>query len=201
MANNDGNPEGAGAVTPEGTEPQGTTPQNSDPLDSIQDVETLRAESKKFRAIAARFEKSKSETPPAKPMTVTPPKGEFITRSDFELANQKKAVRIATAVLQTDSEESKQRKADMLANLESVQQFYTPRKGKDTPEDIADDLDDAYTIFRKNSPVKKADGTKELVESRVVQGTGAGATPPTPTQDPPGFKKIRGPDEWYPKKS
>lgn len=201
MPNNDENPEGAGAVTPEGTEPNGTDPQDSDPLDSIQDVETLRAEAKKLRAIAAREKKKEGEVPPATPAAAAS-RGDFITRSDFELANQKKAVRLITSLSATDSAESKERKADILANLESVKQFYSPHRGKDTPEDIAEDLDDAYTLFRKRSPATKPDGTKELKENKIIQGTGVGATPPQqPAQDPPGYRKSKGPTDWYKKPS
>ena len=68
-------------------------------------------------------------------------------KSDFELANQKKAIRMATTVSEQDTEEVKTLKTDLLENWDKARQFYTPRRGKDTPEDIFEDIKDAYAVF------------------------------------------------------
>ena len=76
------------------TEGQQTTV--DDPLDGIEDIDTLRAEAKKFRAIGKRHEKPKNEVTP-KPTTITePPKGDFVTRQDFARTATRKAKEVSS---------------------------------------------------------------------------------------------------------
>lgn len=192
-------------ANPEGDE----KPQGSDPLDEIQDLETLRAESKKYRAIANRkaakpaapvVEVPKREEP-AKPAVLG---DEYMKKSDFERSNQKKAIQLATVVSPTDSEDAKTFKADVLENWDTVRGFYTPRRGKATPEDILEDIKDAYVLFnaRRAPKVNKEDPAAPLRETKVVPaGAGPTAKPSVGGKTPPNFKIATPPSQWYPKKS
>lgn len=159
-----------------------------DPLDEISD-EATRAEAKKHRAIARRLEK-KEVTPEAKP-EVKPeaPKQEFLTKAEFFKANERKAVREATG------------DPEVKANWNDIIPFYTPRRGKETPEDIREDINDAITLFNaRNAKVARDDSAAQLTTTPVVK-TGGGqvdeVTPKTP--NPPNFKLPTKPSEWYTK--
>ena len=163
------------------TSPEEGTPTepNGDPLDDIQDP-VARAEAKKNRAIARRTEK-----------TVVAPTAnntqDFLKRSDFHKANERKAIRIATA------------DPEVKAAWSEIVQYYTPRSGKETPEDILEDIQDAITVFKsRNATVEKDDSADQLQTTAVVK-TGGGvsvATPPK-TPNPPNFKLPTQPKDWY----
>jgi hypothetical protein len=163
---------------------------DNDPLDEIEDSDALRLEAKKFRAIAKRHRDAKVE----KPKVDTT---EFVKKSDFELVNQKKAIKLATDISEQDSDEVKTAKQDMLENWDEVRQFYTPRRGKSTPEEVLEDIKDAYLIFDKRR-VKKEEkpDASELKETKVVQGT---ANKPAPVAKGKSLdiKLPKPPTEWY----
>lgn len=175
--------------------------QDGDPLDSIQDVDELRAEAKKHRAIAQRHK----DKPPVetKPVEETPkvevPTGDYLKKSDFERANQKKAILMATIINESDSEDVQSMKAELVENWEEIRQYYTPRKGKDTPEGILEDIKDAHTLYSSKKVVTedKPDNS-DLSETKVdvVGGTKKAKT----TKKNPLDDRIRSksnPDEWY----
>ena len=158
----------------------------SDPLDEISD-EAVRAEAKKHRAIARRLEK-KEETPKPEVKTEAP-KPEFLTKVDFYKANEKKAIREATA------------DAEVKANWNEIIPFYTPRRGKETPEDIAEDIKDAVTLFKaRHAEVQRDDSKNQLTTTTVVK-TGGGVVDKakTSTPNPPNFKLPTQPKDWYKK--
>ena len=168
-------------VTPEGTpmEPSG------DPLDDIQD-ETARAEAKKARAIARRVEK-KEETPKAQ----SPDTSQFLTKTDFYKSNERKAIREITA------------DAEIRAAWNEIIPFYTPRRGKETPEDIKEDILDAITLYKARNPVVEKDDSADQLTTTPVVKTGGGSVDKAPVKpkDPPNFKLPVPPTEWYAKKS
>jgi len=174
--------EGAEDLELEGGENQ---PTGADPLDDIQD-EAARAEAKKARAISRRLAKKepKVEEP------VTPKADEFLTRKDFQKANEKKAISQVT----TDPE--------IKAIFDKIVPFYVSRRGQDTTEDIVEDLNDAITIYKARNPVVEEDeSARVLTASPVAKTSGAPAVKTekeTPT--PPNFKLPTQPTEWYPKK-
>lgn len=173
--------------------------QGGDPLDNIQDPSILLAEAKKYRSIAQRNRAEKAPKLEAKDEVVRPEKtGDYLKKSDFELANQKKAIRTATVVSEQDTEEAKTLKTDLLENWDKVRQFYTPRRGKDTPEDIFEDIKDAYAVFNTRRPAKKEEkpDIKELSETKT-NPTGNAPTPKAPKKDPPRFTVSKQPKEWY----
>lgn len=188
-------------TTPEGDDSKG------DPLDKIEDPEALRGEAKKYRSIAARkadrpaatvVEKKADETP-----AVAEAPSDFVKKSDLELVNQKKAIRLATTASETDSDEVKALKADMLENWDHVRSFYTPRRGKDTPEDVFEDIKDAYVLFSTRRPNKEGKPDLSFLTASVIkQGSGQApaAKPTTKVEQPPNFALPTPPSEWYPKK-
>lgn len=175
-------------------------PDSTDPLDKIEDIDSLRSEAKKFRAIASRKkEKKEPEKEPQKEE-----KGDFLKKSDFELVNQKKAVKMATIASDTDSEEIKTKKADILENFDEIKQYYTPRRGKTTPEDVLEDIEDAYAVFNLRRPKKTENiegDIKTLTETKVSTGTATAPIQQKSTiKEPPGFNLPKQPQDWYPKK-
>lgn len=164
-----------------------TTPEpGSDPLDDIQDP-VARAEAKKYRAIARRTAKVPEAKQPAAPAA-----SEFLTKADFYKTNERVAIRAATA------------DPEVKANWAEIAPFYTPRRGKETTEDIAEDIQDAITLYRARHPEVVTDDSKNLLTETAVIKTGGGpigkTTPKTP--DLPGFKLPAQPSDWYgPKKS
>lgn len=169
-------------VSPEGTdlpEPGG------DPLDDIQDL-VARDLAKKHRAIARRTEKKpepiemKSPPPPAP--------SEFLTKADFFKSNERKAIREITA------------DAEIKANWSEIIPFYTPRRGKETAEDIKEDIQDAITLYRARNPVapEKDSSATDLTATPVVKTGGGPVDKTTPKpKDPPNFNLPKQPSEWY----
>lgn len=162
--------------------------EQGDPLDKITDPETLRHEAKKFRGIASRKDKDPEPKQDDIPAVDT---SEFMTKKEFRLANERKAIQ---AVTSTDAEIS--------ANWEAIKPFYTPRRGKDTPEDIIEDIKDAVTLYRARTNAPASDPTKDLTTISVTGGTGAGKAPVAPATDGDHrFSTAKGPEAWYEQKS
>lgn len=161
--------------------------QGGDPLDDIKDP-VARDEAKKYRAIARRNEKPDEKKPDEKPKGDAP-SSEFLTKADFHKANERKAILSVTA-----DEEVK-------ANWDKIIPFYTPRRGKETPEDISEDIKDAIIIFKARNPeVIKDDSALELTGSPVIKASGGTGKSAPKTQDPPNFHLPKPPSEWYGKK-
>ena len=176
--------------------------QGSDPLDKIEDVSEAISEAKKFRSIANRKPKEEpKETPKEEVKEI--PKEEYVKKSDFQLSNQKKAIRLATLPSENDSEKVQTQKADILENWEGVSKNYTSRRGKDTPEDILEDIKDAYTVFNNRRPQveEKEDGEvdkEEITKTETKTPTGNPPKVKEKAKDPKNFKIPKQPDEWYP---
>lgn len=166
--------------SPEGTEP---TELGGDPLDDIQDP-VARAEAKKWRAIARRKDEPKVEAP-----VVTAPTPEFLTKADFFKSNEKNAIREATA------------DPEVKANWSDIVPFYTPRRGKETKEDILEDIKDAIILYKARNPeVVTDDSANQLTASPVVKSGGGVADKVTPKpNNPPNFKLPTPPNQWYKK--
>lgn len=166
-----------------GASDEGLTPEpGGDPLDDIQD-ETARAEAKKARAILRRQKPDEAKPVP------TPAPTEFLTRADFYKANERKAIREITA------------DAEIKAVWNEVVPFYTPRRGKETPEDIKEDILDAITIYKTRNPVAVTDDSaRELTATPVVKTGGGVPTKATPAPALSNFKLPTQPSDWYAKK-
>lgn len=192
--------EGTDLELEEGTEPEGEEPESkNDPLDEIEDVEELRKRAKGYRTERNRL-KNKPEEKPKEPETEEP-KGDFLSRKDFYKSNERKAILSLTRAVDSDSDEVKEQKSFIADNWEQIRSLYTPRSGKDTPEDIAEDIQDAVTLYKVKNPPKE-DGKSEELSST----TGGGTPSSTPKgekerKEPPRFKLPVQPDNWYePKK-
>lgn len=195
---NDQNPEldgaGGGAedteleleVTPEGDKPKEPS---GDPLDDIQDP-VARAEAKKYRAIARRNEKPEGETKVDTPAPALPTT-EFLTKADFYKSNERKAIREITA------------DAELKAVWNEIIPFYTPRRGKETPEDIKDDILDAITLYKARNPAVVTDDSKDVLTTSSVVKTGGGPVDKVAAQkpEPPNFRLPKQPSDWYKTKS
>lgn len=184
---------------PDAPKAEGDEPQGGDPLDKLE-RDALLAETKKYRAIIQRH-KGKKEEPKGEPKTPEKPEeskpSDFLKKSDFELANQKKAIRMATAVSEQEPEEAKKIKEDLLENWDKVRQFYTPRRGKDTPEDVLEDIKDAYTVFNtRRKPKEEKPDVSDLTTTKS-NPTGNAPSPKIPKKNPPNFNIPKKPSEWY----
>jgi hypothetical protein len=207
---NEENPEETLETLPEETnlelEPEAKAEgEDGDPLDKIEDAEGLRAEAKKFRAIAQR----KDKKPEVKPV-VKEDKGDYLKKSDFELGNQKVAIKMATGKAELNPqkfgvetpEQLGKIQQDILENWDEIIKNYTPRRGKDTAEDILEDIKDAYVLFSVRRPNKEdKPDISELSKTKVIPGQVSPKGKETPVKDPPGFKLPSQPKDWYPKKS
>lgn len=167
--------------------------QGGDPLDKLQG-DALLAEAKKFRSIAQRHKKPEVKEPK---IEVEKVETDFLKKSDFELANQKKAIRMATTVSEQDTEEVKTLKTDLLENWDKARQFYTPRRGKDTPEDIFEDIKDAYAVFNtRRVKVEVKPDISDLITTKT-NPTGNAPASKVPKKEPPRFSIPQKPNEWY----
>ena len=175
--------------------------QGSDPLDG-DNIEEVRKEGKKFRAIANRKPKAE-EAPKEAPKEEKPKEGEYLKKSDFELENQKTAIKLATTSLETDSDEVKAQKANVLENWDDIRKNYTPRRGKSTSENILEDIKDATAIFNnRRPPVEEAEeGEVAVEEITKTEAKAPAGNPPKPkapkAKNPPNFKLPSQPDDWY----
>lgn len=161
-----------------------------DPLDDIQDP-AARAEAKKWRAIARRRDEDKNPDP--KPEAAPSASSqEFVTKADFHKANERKAI----LEVQKDPE--------IKAKFQDILGYYTPRRGKETADDIIEDIKDAVILYRARNPEQVADDSAlTLSASSVIKAGGSGVSgkePPKP-KDPPNFRLPTKPQEWYTKKS
>lgn len=164
---------------------EATPEPGSDPLDDIQDP-VARAEAKKYRAIARRTSKVPEARQPAAPAA-----SEFLTKADFYKTNERVAIKAATA------------DPEIKANWAEIAPFYTPRRGKETAEDIAEDIQDAITIYKSRHPEVVTDDSKNTLTETAVVKTGGGPVDKVTvkTPEPPGFSLPSKPDGWYKKVS
>lgn len=179
---------------PDAPKAEGEDPQGGDPLDKLQG-DALLAEAKKYRAIAKRHKPEAKNPEVEKPIEKV--ETNFLKKSDFELANQKKAIRMATIVSEQDTEEAKTFKTDLLENWDKARQFYTPRRGKDTPEDILEDIKDAYAVFNTRREKKEVKPDVSDLTTTKTNPTGNAPSPKSPKKEPPNFNLPKKPTEWY----
>ena len=168
--------------------------QGGDPLDKLE-RDALLAQAKKFRAISNRHKpEKKPEEKPIEEKKVE--KTDFLKKSDFELANQKKAIRMATVVSEQDTEEVKAFKTDLLENWDKARQFYTSRRGKDTAEDILEDIKDAYTVFNTRRP--KTEVKPDISDLTSTKTSPTGNAPASkPQKNPLNITTAKKPNDWY----
>lgn len=169
----------------------GTKEPGGDPLDDIKD-EVARAEAKKHRSIARRVDgKEKPEHKPEE-QKPTVSSQEFLTKADFYKANERKAIKQAIA------------DPEIKAHWAEIIPFFSSRHGKETPEDILEDIQDAITLYKVRNPKTETDDSAlDLTATPVVKtGGGIGDKKQIPkVKDPPNFKLPSQPKDWYKKPS
>lgn len=173
------NPEAEQELEETGTADEGTGADDSkgDPLDQIDDLEALRHEAKKYRGIATRKKEPTSTTPGEE----TP----YLTKRELYLINEKKAIHD----VRKDSEIDQ--------NFEAIKGYYVSRRGKDTPEDIAEDMRDAYILWKARNP-QASDGSNDLATIAIARPSGLAPKPQaTKTETDPRFQAPSKPESWY----
>jgi hypothetical protein len=168
----------------------GDTPEtSSDPLDQIDDPEQLRHQAKRFRGIANRKGSAQSEGEDSESAEDTAtPASDYMTKRDFHRVNEKEAIRTVTAS-----------NPEIQANWNQIKGFYTPRRGKDTAVDIAEDIQDAFTLWQKRSGGTTADPASNLTTTTVTAPTGGAPKAKVTGDNDPRFNTAAQPDDWYKK--
>ncbi len=159
---------------------EATLEDKGDPLDHISDLEALRNEAKKFRGIASR----KGGAAPHKEAATDTP---FLTKQDFFRANEKKAINEVRSDAEID------------ANFDSIKSFYVSRRGKDTPEDIREDLRDAYILWKARQTPTKDDTASSLAALTVTRPSGQAPISTVSTDSDTRFTTAARPETWYKK--
>jgi len=113
-----------------------------------------------------------------------------ITRGDLNKANEKKAI----------VEACKDEAVDK--NWAEIVKFYTPRRGKDSPEAIVADIQDAKTLWEKNAKPKdgddKGEDKKSTADLAADKGKPAGKTGEGKPQERKSILSKKTPvQEWY----
>lgn len=181
------------------TSNEGSATTKSDPLDSMsedgvrgylaalnveipEDTEDIVAFAKKERAIKNRHAKKELETN-------QPSKKDDDAIQRFEKANERKAIRLIESSDDDNLVEINENWEDIVAN-------YVPRRGRDTEEDILDDIMDAHAIWKRKQSVSKS--TKEA-ESGVMQTRGTKGSSPSPAKPKTEkiIKRTQKMGDWY----
>ena len=179
LPNEGGDGEGVTKVT---TDPSG------DPLDKISDIETLRHEAKKFRAIGVRKTKDESPSTPAPVVQAkVVENSNYVTKEDM--------LRIAT-------KEAKGLVSEETRNVWDELHLYVPPKyrGAETKEELVKAYEIAFITYKADHPSSPESNASDLA---TITTPGSGGMPKTttkPTDEDPRFKKPPSPEEWYPKK-
>ena len=157
----------------------------TDPFDAIDDIEELRAKAKEERAKRIRIGKKKGENTVADDGTVIKKaqkpvidESKFVTKDDLYKGNERKAVKQLTVVSDGDDESTSAMKKDLKANWKEVMRFYRDVSGRDTVEDIVEDITDAYQAFRRRNPKGETDAGKEAT-AELSKKTGLGGKAPS----------------------
>ena len=141
----------------------------------------------------------------------TPPKedkkeGDFLTRSDFYKHNETVAIKMAEGETKVEAdsfgmtdEQLSEIQADVKASFDEIKKFYSPKSGKDTSEDIFNDILDAHAAWRRRNPKKPADADKEARANLTKQKGFKGGSPDSKTA--PKERLVTRPrvppNEWY----
>lgn len=170
----------------------------TDPLDEIDDIETLRAEAKKFRGISNRTSRKSDEKQGETPKEPTEATSNFVTKKDLEDRAEKSAIKLMTTATDTDNQSVAAMKEAIAENWDEIQTYYVNRSGREEPEQIAKDIRSAFILWADEKG-HEADLT-QLTSVAVLKGSN-GKKPAPQKQEDPRFKSKPGPSSWYTKKS
>lgn len=177
--------------TPTPEEKESILPDSTDPLDKLSEEE-LRAEAKKYRAIAGRKDKK------PEPKEVKKEEVPFLTKADFYRSNQVRGIELATTEDVSDTDDTKSKKAQIKDNLDIVKKYYVSRRGQDTPESVKKDLFTALAaaIAEEEIKVEKPDPSAEA-QTIGAKGATVKSKPQVKEDTDPRFSKPKQIDEWY----
>jgi hypothetical protein len=116
-------------------------------------------------------------------------KPDVLTKTDFHKINEKKAI---DAFIK-DNPEVDGKWSDFIS-------FYSDKRGRDSVDDIVNDLDDAKTLFLKHNPIKEEDDNQtkaNLTSEKGLEASSSNDTKPQKTGNK--FLESRGKPitEWY----
>jgi len=151
---------------------------SSDPIDEIYDIDELRGEAKKFRAIANRKAEPKEVKAPEVEV-----KGEYITKADM--------AKIAIREAKEQAPSEVQELWDDLFNIPLA--GYDPLDAKS----IVSNMQDRLAIYKTRNPKgEEKPDTSVLTETKATP-TGTAPAPKAEVKEPKNFKLPKKPDEWY----
>jgi hypothetical protein len=156
-----------------GQEDQGTTPEGD--KDTKGKILVDRGEYFKLKQQAKTTE---PQAEPKEAVKATDP----VTHEDLYKMNERMAVRIATTPQDNDPEDVAAIKAEINDNYEEVTKFYTAKSGKNTPEDIVEDLFDAHAAWKRRNAGKGTDASKRAVSEALREGGVRGSSPSADTK-------------------
>ena len=188
-------------ITPEGVlEQQNTedvTVDAGDVTTEIEDTTDWKTEALKYKAIADRLGRKSKEVSISVPVPAVK-RDEFLTKADFYKSNERKGILMATTLQENDSADIKEMKATISDKWSDISTFYTGRSGKDTPEDIAEDIYDAYVTWRRRNPSKEPSEEKDVKTEVGIDTVITGKTPPPAGSQRKSIIKKQAPmNEWY----
>lgn len=146
-------------------------------------TEDLVAFAKKERAIKNRHAKKELETN----QPSTKKDDDAIRR--FEKANERKAVRLIESSEEDDLVEINENWDEIVAN-------YVPRRGRDTEDDILDDIMDAHAVWKRKQVVSNSnkEAQSEVMQTRGVKGN---SPSPAPQKKEKIIKRSKKMGDWY----
>lgn len=134
---------------------------------------------------------------------------EFVTRTDLQKAEEKKAIKMATGKAKVDPEsfdlepdELATIQSEIDANFDEIKNFYKPLPADATADEILQGLIDAHSVWVRRT--KKGGNTDkkaraDLGASKGTAGKPASKSPSTERKLP--WPKKGGMETWFPKKS
>jgi hypothetical protein len=100
-----------------------------------------------------------------------------VTKADLYKMNERQAIRLATTPTATDSETDAGLKQEINDHYEEITKYYVPRSGKETVEDIVEDLKDAHAAWLRRGGRK--DDANKGSSSKLTRDTGTRGTSPS----------------------
>lgn len=112
---------------------------------------------------------------------------EYVTKKEYSQTNEKKAISKLTG-----------EHPDLDKNWEDVIKFYVPRHGKNSQDDIEEDINDAYTLWksRQTTDTKKKAVSDLTSNASKTSSTKSEATP-VKSKDFKVLQSKSNVDDWY----
>lgn len=173
-------------------------------------LEKLQRDNKNYRSgLKSVKGKLKALKKPEAPITPKPTEAaklpdNVLTKDDLAKANEKRffgSIESGKLVINGRDIDPKIVK-DINDNWDKVAPYFTPRRGTDTFEGIAEDVLDAHILFRNREPLPKEDGKD--AEREIAEENGAPGSEDNkggkPTERKHILPRTSSPKEWYPEK-